>query len=197
MSTHCYIAKRNENGTYTGIYCHFDGYISGVGQTLLNHYNDANKINELIALGDLEVLGEQIGEQHDPDMQRDEDWCISYKRDFSELGHDAVVSPLFNDVIVNAGKCAGDKYIYWFSSDEWHVMHGSYSGTIAEVVEQMNHNESVTVPRYVHDEVVAALKSALSCIETPGDLTNDEIKNVIEDIVHALTELTGKPLEDI
>ena len=39
MSTHATIWIKNSNDTFTGIYCHFDGYLSGVGDTLLKHYN--------------------------------------------------------------------------------------------------------------------------------------------------------------
>lgn len=49
------------------IYCHFDGYPEGVGQTLLDHWTDEKKINRLIALGDLSSLGSVIGRKHDFD----------------------------------------------------------------------------------------------------------------------------------
>lgn len=92
------------------IYCHFDGYPEGVGQTLLDHWADEDKINELLALGDLSVLGSVIGEKHDFDSHtgtfvggRPHDhpdgyaigeyvegeatrlgWCLAYGRDRGE-----------------------------------------------------------------------------------------------------------------
>lgn len=36
MSTRSAIGKLNENGTVDGVYCHFDGYPDGVGQTLMD-----------------------------------------------------------------------------------------------------------------------------------------------------------------
>lgn len=49
------------------IYCHFDGYPEGVGQTLIDHWTDPKKVNRLIALGDLSSLGSVIGRKHDFD----------------------------------------------------------------------------------------------------------------------------------
>lgn len=54
------IAKIGEK--YRGIYCHFDGYIEGVGHTLLKHYSDPDKVAALIALGDISSLGRDISE---------------------------------------------------------------------------------------------------------------------------------------
>lgn len=39
MGTHAMIGIVNNDGTVTASYCHYDGYLSGVGQTLFNHYN--------------------------------------------------------------------------------------------------------------------------------------------------------------
>jgi len=57
MSTHSNIGKRLPNGTYRYVYCHFDGYPSGVGRILLEHYQDEAKIDALLDLGELSSLG--------------------------------------------------------------------------------------------------------------------------------------------
>jgi len=57
MATRSRIAIENENGTVTSIYCHFDGYLSGVGKTLFEHY-DREKTEKLMELGDISVLNE-------------------------------------------------------------------------------------------------------------------------------------------
>jgi len=54
------------NNQCKAVYCHFDGYLSGVGQTLINHY-DVVKADQLVALGDISSLGAEIGEKHDFD----------------------------------------------------------------------------------------------------------------------------------
>ena len=38
------------------IYCHSDGYLEGVGDTLREHYTDVKKIKALLALGDISSL---------------------------------------------------------------------------------------------------------------------------------------------
>lgn len=57
MATRSRIAIENESGIVNSIYCHFDGYIDGVGKRLFNHY-DKEKLQKLIELGDISVLGE-------------------------------------------------------------------------------------------------------------------------------------------
>lgn len=85
------------------IYCHSDGYVLGVGQTLFNHYQDETKIDELLALGDISMLGEKIGEKHDFDSpfrgglqigsleyQEFYNTVLAYGRDRGEKGVDAI-----------------------------------------------------------------------------------------------------------
>jgi len=57
MSTRSRIAIENESGIVNSIYCHFDGYVDGVGITLFKHY-DKEKLQKLIELGDISSLGE-------------------------------------------------------------------------------------------------------------------------------------------
>lgn len=60
MATRSRIAIENEDGSVTSVYCHFDGYPSGVGQTLNDHYQDRTKVQSLIDLGDLSYVGERV-----------------------------------------------------------------------------------------------------------------------------------------
>ena len=87
MSTRCYIAKLNENGAVEFIYCHLDGYLEGVGQTLIDYYMDSNRVQELLKLGDLSSLHERLeadkGELHDF-SNRAEGVTVAYSRDRGE-----------------------------------------------------------------------------------------------------------------
>ena len=65
MATRSAIIRKTLTGTYEGIYCHFDGYTSGVGQILLDHYRDPAKVQKLVALGDISILAEHV-EPTDP-----------------------------------------------------------------------------------------------------------------------------------
>ena len=60
MSTRSYIAEELPNGKYKVIYCHFDGYLEHNGEILINHYQNRNKLERLLGLGDLSSLDKNI-----------------------------------------------------------------------------------------------------------------------------------------
>lgn len=60
MSTRATIALENEKGSVRQIYCHFDGYLEGVGETLKKHYSTRESVEQLTNLGNLSSLGEDI-----------------------------------------------------------------------------------------------------------------------------------------
>lgn len=95
MGTRGTIAIQNRDGTVTGIYTHWDGYLSNNGKILYHHYNTESRVRELLALGDLSGLGNEIGERHpfsklelQPgeiwDETRYRNWCTAYGRDRGE-----------------------------------------------------------------------------------------------------------------
>ena len=47
MSTPCMIFMDTESGP-KGVYCHYDGMLENTGLTLYHHYNDEEKVKELI-----------------------------------------------------------------------------------------------------------------------------------------------------
>ena len=61
MSTRSHIGIKDSRGI-TGVYCHFDGYPEGVGKTLLENYDTEEKVNALIAEGDMSSLGATLEE---------------------------------------------------------------------------------------------------------------------------------------
>lgn len=60
MSTRSIIAKQIGEDQYLTIFCHYDGYPDDNGATLVKHYNTPERVDALLALGDLEVLCEKI-----------------------------------------------------------------------------------------------------------------------------------------
>lgn len=80
MATRSFIGKRLPNGKIIGVYCHYDGYPTGVGRTLKEHYTDPAKVDSLIALGALSYLAPEVGERHDFNNPR-EGWTVAYARD--------------------------------------------------------------------------------------------------------------------
>lgn len=107
MSTRSYICRENEDGTYTGIYCHSDGYLSYNGAMLIDHYVTREKVDRLISLGSLSSLQPKL--DPDPDKRhefdperigddknfeyvyhRQEDVCLFYGRDRGEKDTEAM-----------------------------------------------------------------------------------------------------------
>lgn len=85
MSTNSYILKENKNGTYTGIYCHWDGYFEKNGVLLVKYYKDRKKVEKLISLGTLNRLERNI--DPNPALEHSysnpqKDVCFFLKRDW-------------------------------------------------------------------------------------------------------------------
>lgn len=63
MATRSFIAKYDYIlDEYTAIYCHWDGYPTGVGLTLRDHYNSTGQIDTLLTYGDISSLREDTNE---------------------------------------------------------------------------------------------------------------------------------------
>jgi len=63
MATRSFIAKYDYIlDEYTAIYCHWDGYPSGVGVTLRDHYNSSGHVDTLLTYGDISSLREDTNE---------------------------------------------------------------------------------------------------------------------------------------
>ncbi len=60
MSTRSNIGIKRKNGNIEVVYCHNDGYLSYNGKILLENYQDLDKVNSLIDLGDMSYLKEDI-----------------------------------------------------------------------------------------------------------------------------------------
>lgn len=65
MATRSRIGIVNEDGTVSSIYCHWDGYPSNNGRILDEHYKDRDKVKELIDLGAISMLRENV-KPYDP-----------------------------------------------------------------------------------------------------------------------------------
>lgn len=62
MSTRSAIGILHDDGSVESIYCHHDGYLSGVGATLNEHYSSKKSILNLMSHGDVRSLGNTVGE---------------------------------------------------------------------------------------------------------------------------------------
>jgi hypothetical protein len=121
MATRSTIAMIAEDGQMVrSVYCHWDGYPDGVGATLREHYTDPAKIQQLLDLGDISSLREDIGEQHDFDSARDV--TTFYGRDRGEIGVYAL--PHMNiDGWLALRKGNGCEYGYLWNGKHWHTFY--------------------------------------------------------------------------
>ena len=124
MATRSTIAIKTEDGI-KAIYCHWDGYVDHNGKILKEYYNTTDKVNALLALGDLSSLSTEIGEKHDFDdrsTHRDE-WCTYYGRD---RGEDTRTPHTFSNVgeWVESYAESWCEYYYLFDGSDWIVSKG-------------------------------------------------------------------------
>ena len=81
MSTRCLIGRKIENNKVEYIYCHHDGYLDGVGETLETYYTNNGAIDKLMSLGDLSSLGKEV--ESNPDQWNynkvNRNRCVAYK----------------------------------------------------------------------------------------------------------------------
>lgn len=123
MGTRSRIARRNADGTFTSIYCHWDGYPTGVGLTLRDHYASDEKVIALLALGDLSSLGAELGERHPFDDRTHPEWTTAYGRDRGESGAGAVESPDLDALLALTQDCGGE-WLYVWTGHGWQAAKG-------------------------------------------------------------------------
>ena len=60
MATRSYIGRLTEDKQVFFVYCHFDGYPSGVGTTLRENYDRPKDVFNLLSFGDISVLAPTV-----------------------------------------------------------------------------------------------------------------------------------------
>ena len=147
MATRSTIALLRDNGTVAKVYCHWDGYLENNGELLVKHYDTPEKIEALLAHGDISSLGKVIGEKHpfETDARdklagellmelleraRQEEWTTFYGRDRGETGTEAKVYKDLGDYEANA---QFEEFNYCFIFGTWYYV--SYDGVVRSVEE--------------------------------------------------------------
>lgn len=113
MGTRSNIALKNDNGSVTVIYCHWDGNPSHVGDILQTHYNTETQLLALLAIGDLSELRAEVGSQQSFDAP----WCVAYGRDRGESNVSATTYHSV-DTWISEG---GEEYNYLMINGVWYV----------------------------------------------------------------------------
>jgi hypothetical protein len=105
MATRSYIAIKQEDQSYLGIYCHSDGYPEGVGATLAKHYKTRDKINHLIEMGYASYIEDTVENSRFYHSWRNEPLTI----DSFDLYED----------IKNQARCLTCEWLYVFEDGLW------------------------------------------------------------------------------
>ena len=122
MATRSRIAIENQDGKVKSIYCHWDGYLGGVGKTLFNHY-DKEKLEKLIELGDISSLGESTED------------TVAYARDRNE-DLNFTTFPNVEDLF-DYGFESGIEYIYCLTNSGIWLVNELGSSHIAILQEEL------------------------------------------------------------
>ena len=119
MATRSVIGQVQENGKIKVIYCHWDGYLEHVGQTLADHYDSDEKVSALIALGDLSTLGPDLGEKHSKEdtLKARGPMTTAYGRDLEQDGTEAQEFSSVEDFLMY-GEDVGAEFFYLFEDGE-------------------------------------------------------------------------------
>jgi len=126
MATRSRIAIENQDRSVTSIYCHWDGHIETNGVILNNNYTTKDKVEELIALGNLSSLDETI------------ERTVAYHRDNGEY-HLVQITFINVEELFEDGFSMGVEYIYCFTKDGIWLVNALGSVNVAvlsEVIEE-------------------------------------------------------------
>ena len=132
MATRSYIGVRNLDASVDYIYCHYDGYPSHNGKILTEHYTSLDKVKALMELGDLSILGPEIGEQQDFNNREthNNNWCLAYGRDRGEQRVE-VKNNRFESVIKDDG--VDYVYIFDYIKHQWECFDTYYPEQIIDL----------------------------------------------------------------
>ena len=126
MGTRSAIGYKTPEGKVVAKYSHYDGYVAGVGRTLVEHYTQARKIAQMEELGDQSFLAEEIFPKGEHSFNKPEDGVtVFYGRDRGEEGVEAKEFDTVGD-FVDYYEGAGAEYFYLYANGEW-IYHDRYA----------------------------------------------------------------------
>ena len=104
MGTHAMIGVVNDNGSVTATYCHYDGYLEGVGRTLVDHYSHPIEAVSVSLIGYLSALEPNIHNSIANAVHKDQPVALyTSVQEYMDEGCDT----------------AGAEYLYLFDGDAW------------------------------------------------------------------------------
>lgn len=148
MATRSTISIQNLDGTFRQIYCHWDGYLENNGRILKTHYRTPEKVKQLLDLGNLSVLEENIEPSTDTHSfeSPEENVCVFYGRD---RGDDSVSANRYENKEMFLLTCNREEYDYIYVEEEqkWYLMVGNKSRTqYREFLQSIDEQFATVVP---------------------------------------------------
>jgi hypothetical protein len=136
MATRSNIGIVNDDGSITGIYVHWDGYPEYVGKILLNHYNTSGIVCELMDLGDLSSLNENLYcDDNNHSFNNPVDGvCVAFGRDRGEKNADSKSFTNISEFEKYVNRTTAD-YQYLFNNGKW--QYRKYNGKWRELTPQV------------------------------------------------------------
>ena len=119
MATRSTIAIKTPEGIRS-IYCHYDGYPEYVGKVLAENYTDPVKINQLLDLGDISSLDEDVGVWKQDFNNPTPGITLAYGRDRGETEVEARYHPDVDNWL-ELRESAGCEYGYLWAGDKWNT----------------------------------------------------------------------------
>lgn len=118
MGTRSTISALCKDGKYRTVYCHWDGYLTGNGRTLLQHYNSQEKVEALIALGAISSLEASIEcPKGHTGKKPARGYTVFYGRDVGEEDTAPGVGDTYTESLRNAG--GSQEYNYRWQNGMW------------------------------------------------------------------------------
>lgn len=120
MATRGTIAVHHADGTVSQIYAHWDNYLEGTGQLLLDCYNTLELAEDLIKPGDISSVGSDVAHTE------------YYGRDRSE---DGAEPNIYSNLNSYHKYLLGEEFNYLFTRGQWLVEHSGTGGEYVSLAE--------------------------------------------------------------
>lgn len=122
MATRGTIAVQHTDGTVSQVYAHWDNYLEGTGQTLLDHYNSLALAECLVNGGDISSVANTV------------DTTVYYGRD---RGEDNMEARAFGNLNSYYKGLQPEEYNYLFTNGQWLVEHYESGGEYVPLTEAL------------------------------------------------------------
>ncbi len=94
MATRSTIALEFADGSVSQVYCHWDGYLSGVGRELVKDYSDPFELKELIEQGDMSSIGSPYTDRGEELVVRRYQHFDEYVAECQQEEYDYILRPV-------------------------------------------------------------------------------------------------------